>query len=370
MSSVRRHVATAERMRLEPVIVYPDRMRALGAEIAGEVGDAVRCVPAEEFTSGAGDDDKLVLVLAGDWYISSRAIGEFEMQTFGVAAARFADRGRIVAPMARLPVGSVRSLIPNLAEKPSGELISEAAGSNAHPYDLDVLSRHRLSDTVATERAERKLFSSLGRRGRSWHTRFVQRYLSIPLTKRLAGLRVKAAQITAVKFACGLLSAIVFFTSGYVAGLVGALAFFFSRVFDSVAGELSSAAVGEDRSGHEKAGFTGDILILASIPLAIATRPECSGAGPWLALITAAGIAASATFTYKRVLKQRWEGESDTPAADDFPARFATPDGAAYGLLLCALIGRLDLFLWAAAVASHLFYILASRSYHGGTERA
>jgi hypothetical protein len=33
-------------------------------------------------------------------------------------------------------------------------------------------------------------------------------------------------------------------------------------------------------------------------------------------------------------------------------------DGIAYALLFAAVAGRLDLLLWAAALASHLFYVL------------
>jgi hypothetical protein len=46
---------------------------------------------------------------------------------------------------------------------------------------------------------------------------------------------------------------------------------------------------------------------------------------------------------------------------DNFASRFSRANGPAYALLASALVGRLDLFLWGTAVASHLFYLLWHR---------
>jgi hypothetical protein len=51
-------------------------------------------------------------------------------------------------------------------------------------------------------------------------------------------------------------------------------------------------------------------------------------------------------------------GPHPAAAGDEFISRFVQRDGIAYALLFAAAAGRLDLFLWAAAVASHLFYVL------------
>ena len=55
----------------------------------------------------------------------------------------------------------------------------------------------------------------------------------------------------------------------------------------------------------------------------------------------------------------RAQPASHAPAAgDEFVSRFVQRDGIAYALLFAAVTGNLDLFLLAAAVASHLFYVL------------
>jgi hypothetical protein len=53
-------------------------------------------------------------------------------------------------------------------------------------------------------------------------------------------------------------------------------------------------------------------------------------------------------------------------------SRFVQRDGIAYALLFAAATGSLHLFLWAAAVASHLFYVLwlLARPRDAGTPMA
>jgi hypothetical protein len=83
IASVARHVATATRLGFDPLVVYPARMRALGAEIEGELGDHTPCLPSNELADQAGGDEDLVLVIAGDWYVSPQAIVVFNDHTTG-----------------------------------------------------------------------------------------------------------------------------------------------------------------------------------------------------------------------------------------------------------------------------------------------
>src|SRR3990172_7136493 len=69
ITPVARHVATAKRLGFDPIVVYPARMRALGAEIAGELSDETPCLSSAEFMSGSVVEDGPVLVIAGDWYV-------------------------------------------------------------------------------------------------------------------------------------------------------------------------------------------------------------------------------------------------------------------------------------------------------------
>jgi len=359
MASVARHVATARRLGFDPIVLYPARMRALGAEIAGELDDDAVCLSSDAFVDQAGSDGELALVIAGDWYVSPSAIVTFNDETTGPAVARFDDRGRIVAPVARLPVGAVRSLIPELAGNPPAELIVRAADEDASVVPLLVSERHRLSDNVAIERCEDKLFASLGSRADPWHVEVLHRFVSIPIARRLARTRYTPFQIAAAEIALGIVSAWVLTTPGYAVGIFGSLLYFGSRVLDAAAADLARAAV-RNSPQNERFDLIGELAVQLAIVWALAARNDSFDAFV-LAAIATVGILASAVVSYVRVFRSVWQAQArharHDVSRDNYGSRFARRNGAAYALLIAALLGRFDLFLWAAAIGSHLFYI-------------
>ena len=353
MTAVARHVATVDRLGLEPVVLFPREMKALGAEIAGQVGERTLCLAADSFGAEAGPDEGLVLVIAGDWYVSPRAIIEFSSATPGRAAARFNDRGRKVAPMARMTVSELRSIIPVLATRPSGELILEAAGERAPGFELPASERHRLSDNVAIERAENKLFAGLQLAAAPWPLGPPQRRL----VRRLAG-SVAPLLLALAKLALGLVAAWTLSALSYGAAVTGALVYLAARLLDELPGELARARV-DDSTRVEKFELAGDTVTGLALVAALAGSSEL---GPLLAVVTGLGLLAGAYMAGARMLAPLWaarrRGRLYHLAPADFEPRLASRDGAAYALLVAALLGRTDLFLWAAALASHLVYIL------------
>ncbi|MFP6627058.1 MAG: hypothetical protein VCA74_08410 [Deltaproteobacteria bacterium] len=358
MTAVGRHVATAIKLGLEPMVLFPPSMRALGAEIAGELDGRARSMPADTLGDQAGGNDDLVLVVAADWYISPRATMEFVEETDGRAVARFKERNREVAPLARLPVKQLRRLIDDLADNASGEIINRACGREAAVFTLDVSQRHRLSDNVAVERAETKLFGRTHTNAAGPELGFVQKRISIPITRRLAGTRVVPMHVCAAKVALGLASAWVLAGGGYMAGLVGAVAFFFSQVLDGVASQLARATL-RDSSQGEKADFASDIILHLALLWALATATGTTLA----AAVAAVGLLVSAWLAHSRVLARLWAlraaGRLYQVAPDPPASRFANREGTAYGLLLAALVARFDLFLLAAALVNHMVYAAA-----------
>ncbi len=358
MTAIARHAASVGRLGLEPLVLYPHEMKALGAEIAGQVDEATACIAADGFGAEAGPDDSLVLVIAGDWYISPHAIIEFSSGTRGRAAARFNDRGRTVAPMARITVGELRKIIPDLATNPSGELILKAAGSGAPGFELAVSQRHRLSDNVAVERAEKKLFGGLAGSTGPWPLKAAQARISFPLVRRLSAAGVPPLLVGAGKLVLGLLAAWMISALSYGSSVLGALLYLFARLLDGVPGELARTAVG-DSSSPEKLELGGDTAVQVAIVFALAGTTSL---GPALAWVAAAGLVVSAYVAWARMLAPLWSARRAGRLYDTAPAgfapRLASRDGAAYALLVTAVIGRTDLFLWAAALASHLHYLL------------
>lgn len=359
ISAVARHVATAKRLGLVPTVVYPARMRALGAEIAGEVDEDTPCVPSDAFAEGTADGDTLVLVAAGDWYVSPQAIVMFNDETSGPAVARFEERGRMVAPVARLRISDVRALVPRLEEGPTAELILSAVGPNADAVPLLVSERHRLSDNVAVAHCEDKLFSSLGEGNEPWHVAALHALIAIPITRFLARTRTTPFEIALSKIVLGVGGAWIIAGTGYWGGVVGASLALCSRVLDAIAADLARAAV-RDSAQNDPYDLAGDLAVQLALVWAVGLRLQTTTAYV-LASVASAGIIASAVVSYLRVFRRVWAAQKrrerhDVPR-DNYGSRFARRNGPVYGLFAAALVGRFDLFLWAAAVVSHAFYI-------------
>jgi phosphatidylglycerophosphate synthase len=362
ISAIRRHVATASRLGLTPIVVYPPRMTALGAEIDADLDGSAQCVPADAFDGQAGDDETAeALVIAADWFVSPAALYAFGRQTRGAAVARFVDRGRVVAPVARIPVARLRTIVERLDDAPVSELIDRAAAADAAVVELAVGDRHRLSDNVAIERCERKLFGLGPHRALPRSVRVFERYVAIPIARFLARTTITPLQVSLAKIFVGCLAVVTMTGGGYVRGVVASLLYLVSRVLDAVAGDLSRAAV-KPASRGERFDMTADLAIHVMLIWAIALRPRTGRAEVIAAVLLTVGLLVSCTLTYRKVLRPVWDAHVSRLRhrirPDNFASRFWRRNGPAYSLLLAAACGRLDLFLWGAALASHMFYVL------------
>ena len=370
ISAIRRHVATASLLGLTPIVVYPSRLTALGAEIDADLNGRAACVSADVVGEQLTRDDVYALVIAADWFVSPAALYAFGRQTQGSAVARFLDRGRVVAPVARMSVARLRPLFPLLSDAPVSELLNDAVPADAQVVELDPGERHRLSDSAAIERCERKLFGLGSHRAEPWGVQLFERHLAIPIASYLACTRVTPLQVSGAKILLALLSACVVARPGYAVGLLAAMIYLVSRVLDAVAGDLARAAV-KPKARGDKFDVVGDLLAHLSIVWAIATRSDWATNQIVAASATTLGLLVSGVMTYRRVLKPVWTADAlgirHRVRRDNFASRFSRANGPAYGFVVAALIGRLDLFLWATAAASHLFYVAWHRRSSKGT---
>jgi phosphatidylglycerophosphate synthase len=369
ISAIRRHVATASRLGLTPIVVYPPRFKTLGAEIDADLGGRARCVPADEADEVLGPDDADALVVAADWFISPAALYEFGKTKTGTAVVRFVDRGRVVAPVARLAVGRLRPVLGRLSDSPVSELMNEIVPADAEVVVLDAGERHRLSDNVAIERCERKLFGLGSQRKETKLSYMLERFVSIPIACALARTFITPIQVSLAKIIVTLLVVIKLTDPGYVDGIVAAVLYLASRILDAVAGDLARATV-RPRARGDKLDVIGDFIAHHAIFWSIAARAGWPADLIAAAALASLGLAASGVMTYRRVLKPVWDAHSSgirhRVRRDNFASRFARANGPAYAFLFAALLGRLDLFLWAAAFASHAFYLLwRRRGVHG-----
>jgi len=370
ISAIRRHVATASRLGLMPIVVYPPRLTALGAEIDADLDGRAACVPADAASDRLVQDDIDALVIAADWFVSPAALYAFGRHTQGAAVARFVDRGRVVAPVARMPISRLRPLFSVLSEAPVSVLINEAVPADAQVVEMDPGERHRLSDSAAIERCERKLFGLRSHRAEPWSVRMLERHLAIPIASYLARTRITPLQVSGAKILLGLLSAYVVCSPGYAPGLVAAIVYAVSRVLDAVAGDLARAAV-KPKARGDKFDVIGDLVAHLCVIWAIAARSGWATGQIIAAALTTLGLLASGVMTYRRVLKPVWAADAlgirHPVRQDNFASRFSRANGPAYAFLLAALLARLDLFLWGTAVASHLFYVLWHRRSSRGS---
>jgi len=371
ISAIRRHVATASRLGLKPIVVYPPRLTALGAEIDADLDGRATCLAADAAGSRLARDDVDALVIAADWFISPAALYAFGRQTDGAAVARFVDRGRVVAPVARMPVSRLLPIFAKLSADPVSELINGAVPADAQVVEMDPGERHRLSDSAAIERCERKLFGLGSQRAEPWGVQLLERHLAIPIARYLACTPVTPLQVSAVKILLGLLTAYVVGVPKYGFGLAAAGLYMVSRILDAVAGDLARAAV-KPRARGDKFDVTGDLVAHLCIIWAIAARSDWLTSQVVAALATTLGLLVSGMMTYRRVLKPVWTADAlgirHRVRRDNFATRFSRANGPAYAFLASALIGRLDLFLWGTAIASHLFYFLWRRGTAKGSQ--
>ncbi len=358
--SVARHVAATERLGGRALVVYPEQMRALGAEIAGRIGSRAPCVAAdqvgEETTAGA----ETVLVIAADWYLSLRCVSDFMKNAQTPAVARVSEHGMVSVPMAKIEPSVLKQLVGQLGTRPAGMLIEKAAGRAAAVFGLDARDQNRLSDNFSTENAEDKMFGPLLGPSRGLDLGRIKRVVVVPVVRLLARSFIRPAHLSTVKIAVGLLAAWMLTGNSYGSGVAGACVLLAARMLDGAAFGVARATL-RDTVGREKLDFVGDVAILVAAVCALAARDSSDVATGSLALITIVGVLIGAGVIYSQVLRDVWlarsRGELAPMPSASFTPRLAHRDGSAYGLLVAALLGRLDLFLWAAALASHLFYV-------------
>jgi hypothetical protein len=371
--SVERHVQAGRTLGLEVTVVYPPERRALGAEIRGLVEDDAACVPADQLgdhlASRAVSGD--VLVLAAEWYLSMTAILAVRDAGTSPAFGRTCERGCISVPVARVSLREALAVAANLDAASAAATLANMLGPGVPSVDLDSRGEQRLSDNVSTAHAEEKLVENLFGPQRALPVLRLRRTLAPLLARRFSETELGPAGISAIKLVVGLAAAWILGGSSYAAGLAGALLYFVARLIGASGIVLARASL-SDNDVRENLDLAGDTVLHLALLWALAGGAAHDQGGVVLAAIATVGVLVSTGIAYVFVLRESREarrrgdaqaasgsGRSVTAASgDEFVSRFVQRDGIAYALLFAAVAGRLDLLLWAAAVASHLFYVL------------
>jgi phosphatidylglycerophosphate synthase len=211
-----------------------------------------------------------------------------------------------------------------------------------------------VGNAASAREAERRLWASLGSSGDGIVDRFLNRPLGRYLSKILVHTRFSPNQVSIVSTLIGILSGCLFAAENF---FFGALLLQLSAIIDCVDGELARVLFKESCFG-KWLDLAGDqvvhLAVFSGISLGLArSDPET----PALALGISAALGVIISFVViVRFMQQKGMRKSsrlekliDATTNRDFSIL----------VLILAIAGQLDLFLWIAGIGVHLFWITA-----------
>jgi len=219
---------------------------------------------------------------------------------------------------------------------------------------------------------EAALFGDLARRTAakdSYLAALIDRRLSLPVTRVLVRTPITPSQITLASIALGLLGAAGLGTVSYAGRLGAVLALVGSIVLDCVDGEVARARFQQSAAGA-RLDVIGDYVVNLAAFLGLAVglaRQGLPPGGHWAIVALVGGIATAMAITHALFVRPalvnggdiHWAGDGEGFAATRTAAvleKIASRDYT-YLLLVCALLGHLEWFLYAAAVGAWVFVV-------------
>jgi phosphatidylglycerophosphate synthase len=207
-------------------------------------------------------------------------------------------------------------------------------------------------DAASAAEGERKLWASLTSSADGLVDRFFNRPAGRQFSKLLVKTPISPNQVSVVSILIGLASAWFFARGDFVAG---ALVLQLCAIIDCVDGDLARALFKQSRLG-KWLDLGGDQVVHFSVFAAIGIGvARIDPSVPALALGASAAVGVLICFAViVRALRQ--------PVAQRGPLLNKLLDATANRdfsvlLLVLAIFGRMDLFLWMAGIGIHLFWI-------------
>jgi phosphatidylglycerophosphate synthase len=190
--------------------------------------------------------------------------------------------------------------------------------------------------------------------------RYFNRKLSGHLTRWFLKTSLTPNQITLLSFMAGLISGLFFWKGGYLNGIIGALVFQCSSVLDCCDGEVARLKGMQSKLG-QWLDVVCDNIIHVVLFLAIAwSFYDATASSSYLVLGGLASIGSLLSLWFVLLLESMSVGRSSQlgygllrKVAD----RLTNRDFSVI-LLVFALVGRLDWFLWLAAFGSNVFWVV------------
>jgi phosphatidylglycerophosphate synthase len=241
--------------------------------------------------------------------------------------------------------------------------------------DGDRLSNHGLvcapavSETQRTA-VERGLFKGLKSASDGWVDRYLNRQLSQWFSRWFVRTPLTPNQITLMAWAIGLLAALSFTHGSWVSGVLGALLLQWSAVIDCCDGEVARLKFLESTGGYYL-DITCDNIVHVAVFVGIAWSGYQELGQTYVLLL--GGLAAFGTIMgFVMVLTTRHGRTRRASAALDRLIDALANRDFSLILVICALTGALQWFLWALAIGVNLFWLIvlglarqAQRTAHG-----
>jgi phosphatidylglycerophosphate synthase len=201
--------------------------------------------------------------------------------------------------------------------------------------------------------------------------RYFNRKLSGPLTRWFIKTSITPNQITLLSFAIGLISALFFLKGEFLYNILGVAIFQFSAVLDCCDGEVARIKSMQSRLG-QWLDIVCDNIVHIAVFLAIAwSFYTLEYSFFYLVLGGIASLGASLSLwlvmlserNQKNTKKIQAGGKAAGEAAEKATIAKRTADmltnrDFSVFLLLFAVIGKLDWFLWLTAAGTNLFWLV------------
>lgn len=257
------------------------------------------------------------------------------------------------APSAWVWDGTIVAVFYPRASQLRGETFRQAlAAPEARRRPAPDGAWESLTTPDGARRANERLFRSLRQETDGYLAR-LDRTVSIALSRRLIRVPVTPNGITLVSLIVGLVGAALLASADYWITLLGAGLLWITCVLDGCDGEVARLTLRTSRFGARFDVIADNIVHLAvfvAIPVHVArTRPELEVWRPAAALVV--GVLLSMFSVWWLILRRPPERRGRAQLVYE---RIASRDFI-YIICFLAAIGRLEWFLWAAAIGANLF---------------
>jgi phosphatidylglycerophosphate synthase len=203
-------------------------------------------------------------------------------------------------------------------------------------------------------RVERLLCAGWQSSSDGWVDRYLNRKVSAVWTRWLLKTPLTPNHVTLISLAVGLLAALSFAQVGWVSGVVGALLLQCSAIIDCCDGEIARLKFQESPGGYYL-DIACDNAVHVAVFVAIAWSSYRATGGNHILVL--GGLAAFGTLaSFVIVLATRHGRGRQTLMLLDRAIDALTNRDFSVILLLGALVGRLEWFLWGLAVGVNVFW--------------